>query len=153
MGKLTANSTAKLMVLAFDPGETTGVALLYEGQVVCNVFGLWAWVPFYLQDRIRPTVVVVEDFRLRRHAALSLVGSDFPTCQVIGVIKYLAQRAKVPVVMQSPSILAGTKDRVVGPEEHRSHKNREHVLAALSHGLYYLETQGALEPYKRWLKD
>ena len=152
MGELTTDTAAELRVLAFDPGETTGVAIFHKGQVTCNVFGLWAWVPIYL-NKVRPTVVVVEDFRLRRHAAMSLVGSDFPTCQVIGVIKYVAWLAKVPVVMQSSSILAGMKDRVVLPEEHRSHKNREHVLAALSHGLYYLESQDALEPYKRWLQD
>ena len=152
MGKSTTNPTAELRVLAFDPGETTGMACFYKGQVFCNVFGLWAWVPLYM-NKVRPTVVVIEDFRLRLHAARSLVGSDFPTCQVIGVIKYLAERAKVPVVMQSPSILAGMKDRVVVPEDSKHLITGEHMLDALKHGLYYLESQEALEPYERWLQD
>ena len=151
MGKPTADSATELVVMALDPGETTGIAIFHKGQVTCNVFGLWAWVPFYM--RVRPTVVVVEDFRLRRHAALSLVGSDFPTCQVIGVIKYLAEQAKVPIVMQSPSILAGMKDRVVVPEDSKLLITGEHMLDALRHGLYYLESQDALELYERWLQD
>lgn len=142
----------QLRVLAFDPGETTGVAYLREGQVFCSTFALWTKVAYYM-TRGHPTVVVVEDFRLRLHAALSLVGSDFPTCQVIGVIKYLAEQIKLLVVMQSPSILAGMSGRVIIPKDYEPRITGEHKLDALKHGLYYLESQGALVQFERWLQD
>ena len=136
----------KPRVLSIDPGETTGIAFFHNGKVLANTFEGWSKVDHYIR-KLQPTVIVVENFRLRRHAALSLVGSTFPVCQALGVVKYLAQYHSIPLVVQSPAVMTAMH-RVVRPRG-----SSEHTLDALKHGLAYLEGQGLLGPYERFLED
>ena len=133
-------------VLVLDPGESTGMVFLYNGKVHGDTFEMWSKVDYYIR-KLRPTVIVIENFRLRRHAALSLVGSDFPAIQVLGVIKFLAQYYGVPFVLQSPAVMSAM-DRAVRPRG-----ANEHIFDALKHGLVYLEGQGLLESYQHLLED
>ncbi len=43
-------------------------------------------------------LVVYEEWRLYASAASTMTGSDFPEAQLIGVLRYLAEEAKVPIV-------------------------------------------------------
>lgn len=103
-----------------------------------------------LQGRV--DLVVVEDFRLQPDKAMAQVGSDMPTAQLIGVIKYLVgglANAKsrwpsqpVELILQQPTI----KNPTDSIRRAKSHEFRakldgvtgDHATDAELHGLYHL---------------
>lgn len=48
--------------------------------------------------------IVLEDWRLYADKANTMIGSDMPTCQLIGVIKYLAKQRGIPILMQGAGL-------------------------------------------------
>lgn len=128
-----------MIVLAFDPGQTTGYAVLStDGEYqVLGSFAEWYLVDA-LMGSYEPDVVVIEQFRLYPYAARSKVWSDFPTVEVIGVIKYLAERHSIPFVMQSAADV-----KVINLVYTKQKKGDRHAYSALRHALLYLRRQGA----------
>lgn len=67
--------------------EVSPNGLIYELEQVIDQLGL----------------IVLEKFQLFGWQAQQQAGSDMKTAQLIGVIKYLASRSQVPLVLQTPS--------------------------------------------------
>lgn len=93
-------------------------------------------------------VIALEDWRLYPDKANTMIGSDMPTCQLIGVIKYLAEENGIPVLMQG----AGIKEPTRGVLRHRDvtllSKQMglsDHVQDAELHGYHFM-----LNGYKRF---
>ena len=131
-----------MRLLTFDPGETTGWCFLADGDIVGGSFPEWRDVHSLVVEH-EPEMVVYESFHLRQNAAYRLIGSSFPTCQVIGVIKYVALEAGLPIDSQPPAMRTGiVLVRVPG--------FNEHARDALRHGIRYLSRQGQEAPYARF---
>ena len=89
-----------MKVLAFDPGETTGWAVLSPGNLEAGEFPAWQEVRNIIKH-YSPQMIVIEEFRLRPSAALALTWTTFPTIEVIGVIKFLAESFNIPCKTQT----------------------------------------------------
>lgn len=128
-----------MIVLAFDPGVTTGYAVLStDGEMqVLGSFNGWELVEALI-GAYAPDVVVVEKFVLYPYAAKSQAWSSFPTIEVIGVIKYLADKGSILVVEQSAADI-----KVVSLVYTKQKKGDRHAYSALRHALLYLRKQGA----------
>jgi len=128
-----------MIVLAFDPGETTGYAVLSSDRetFVMGSFEGWSLVRALMGSYL-PDVVVVEQYKLYPYAARSQVWSSFPTVEVIGVIKYLAERHSIPVVEQSAA-----DAKFVNVKRTKEKKGDRHAYSALRHALLHLRRQGA----------
>uniref|UniRef100_A0A6M3J3J4 Holliday junction resolvase RuvC n=1 Tax=viral metagenome TaxID=1070528 RepID=A0A6M3J3J4_9ZZZZ len=94
-----------MKILAIDPGQTTGVLLMdtHTGSTLGAELRLWERLDALIQ-RTKPDVIVYEAFRLYPHLAKAQIGKSFPTVQVIGVIKYLANQACIPTVEQTAAM-------------------------------------------------
>lgn len=163
------------VVIGFDPGGTTGwCAMEYHpgdpsqhptilGAGQCDT---WKMVPFLFgiyaglgqptaPPNAKELVCVTEDFRLYKKEGPSLVGDQFIAPQVIGVIRFIAEQVKVPIVLRPASNKSFfdvaevyedghtdprrllTLDYI--PEEFRRHPHKwRHVLDAINHTLHYL---------------
>jgi len=150
-------------LLAVDPGEVhVGVAVFVEtsdgwrcaATVELNPFG---WVRLYdaiLASALRPHYLVIEDFRLYGHLAMTQVGSSMATSQLIGWTNYatllfndpLAEDQQTAVVLQGAQIKKPTQAVL------RAHRIRStakaaraggHAFDAELHGWFYI--LGALE--------
>jgi len=131
-----------MRVLAFDPGKTTGWALVdgthYEGGELLSWYGADRLI-----IKLHPDVVVVESFRLFPHMAKTLIGSTFPTVEVIGTLKYMTEHHMgCPLVLQEPS--EAKQIRRLPPKERLpiGHKLSPHEKSALQHAILYLKRQG-----------
>ena len=97
-----------MIVLALDPGHTTGWAAFEKGEgfnhklidrgTVKDWHGLEE-----LYERINPDIVVYEIFRLYGHKANYKAWDSFLEVEVIGVIRYLAEKFNKPIHGQTPS--------------------------------------------------
>lgn len=132
-----------MIVIGFDPGETTGVCVLQQQDgdakpvQYANVkfLDLMPW----LDQWPTPELIIVEDFQLLPHKAQKLAGSRFETIQAIGIIKAYAHRAGAPVHMQSPQIksIAENWTQVPAPKNHAE----GHWVDGFNHAMYYLISQ------------
>lgn len=86
------------MVLGIDPGYTTGTCLLGlhgNGEIEVLEAHKYEWSKRFeiipLVERLTATgtrvTIVVESFRLYPHKAQQLVGDDFPSVRVIGMVE------------------------------------------------------------------
>ena len=131
-----------MRLLVFDPGETTGWSFLADGKIIGGSFPLWEEVPELIVKH-HPTVVLFEAFNLRANAAQRLIGSAFPTIQVIGVIKYLTHEFGATLRYQSPSMRMGIYlRRLPGMDKH--------ARDAAKHGVRYLVKMGLSGPYEHY---
>jgi hypothetical protein len=129
-----------VIVIGFDPGETTGVCVLKQKdgdaqpQQYANIkfLELMDW----LDQWPHPDLVVIEDFQLLPHKAQKLAGSRFETIQAIGIIKAYAHRAKARVIIQSPTVkgIAERWTQVPAPKNHAE----GHWVDGFNHAMYYL---------------
>jgi len=146
-----------LKILVFDPGESTGWVFWEEGVVVSG--GTCGKNHREVADKIltlKPDIVVFERFNLYPGRAQSLSWNTFYPCEVIGVIRYIAESANMEIVEQAPSVKKYSglvkkneswlwndlKARMQG-------KVTEHTWDALQHLQYYLRNGGkayGLEP-------
>ncbi|BCV23311.1 hypothetical protein [Gelria sp. Kuro-4] len=94
------------MLLAFDPGKTTGFAWFDEdrfkvsgaGQVVMDV------VPKLLKTFPRPKTILLEAFRVYPWKSAGLVWDNLPAPQVIGMIRSWADECNVPIIELPASV-------------------------------------------------
>lgn len=122
-----------MKVLAFDPGGTTGAALLRSDEVrgviaILRVdeFPDWRNLDREMQIASGADFVVYERL-LARHPSFNPIGLE-----VTGVIKYLADRLGFPLVMQSPSMMTPSFRRF--PEINETFKS-QHIRDAVAHGI------------------
>jgi len=116
-----------MIVVGVDPGRVTGLCAFEDGEFREGVEAKSYDEVVSFIHRLDPDVVVIEDFRVRRGQP-----SDYhPSIRMIGVVDFLCQRRRTPMVVQSPSILRMTLgDQIV------LHRSR-HVRAAAAHVSYY----------------
>lgn len=145
------------LILAFDPGESTGLAAVDSGNwpprvlqtaTVRELGELVEWwkywiLPYHeLRNGLEMGALVYESWRLRPGTAKQKVGSEFPEIQVIGAIKLLAYQAGLwdKLVKQEPYSQAGTMFDATLRQYGKSLKLKTpHEKSALCHALYYLK--------------
>jgi hypothetical protein len=143
-----------MIILALDPGATTGYCLVDDstgfgvvsvgeipwdsrlGLLTALIGGTSAH-----NGLLQPQAVVVEAFRLRPGRAMEQVGSIFPSVRIIGIIEALLyqrpDRSKVPLVFQEPGIMARVE---VLPEHADLFVGMPHAKDAYKHARYYTLT-------------
>lgn len=88
------------MIIAIDPGQTTGIAVATNYQSDTN-FTLascgeidWSkrfwFYPFFQKNHLSIQAIIIEDFKLFKHKMADQVNSRFPSSQVIGIIEAYA---------------------------------------------------------------
>ncbi len=160
-----------MRLLAIDPGAVHNGLAYFELYPQEHKLTRW-WTrdlsPEALTDFLEQTVtqfdvVVVEEFRLYPELAREQGYSDFPTVEMIGVIKYLCKRANVKVVMQGASIKRKSRrigERTGFPGKVRSlgaGRNRytgwdyqapsQHERDATAHGAWHVFTNESSPAY------
>lgn len=109
-----------MKILGIDPGEHTGVVLMDTDQP--NALKATLVVTWHGLDDIihthHPDIIVMESFRLYPHMAQTMIANDFPSSQVIGVVKYLAEKVNIPVAMQPASMAKYVKPKRMFPSPH-----------------------------------
>lgn len=136
-----------MLLAGIDPGGTTGLCLVeWDGgrdyRVIQSLEYPWT-ARFAIPDWVvasKPDVVVMEAFHLYAHEAQNQIGSDFPSCQVIGAVEYLLYEYKMlgRLVYQPAFNTKGVKipkdhEAVIGGSEHRKD--------AYKHLRYYIGSQ------------
>lgn len=131
-------------VLCLDPGETTGWALFYHGDL--SQHGQWRTLaPSTLAndiaavDAARPLdLIVYEEYRVRGNKFKEHVGSEVVTIQHIGAIKVVSSELTIPIVKQTAGMAKGfaTDAKLRRWELYQS--NKRHANDAIRHGCYYL---------------
>jgi hypothetical protein len=134
-----------MRILAFDPGDHTGWVYydgdltshncIYGGTVVYNFSEIAAIIKGF-----QPNIIVYETFKLYAKAAPKLAGDQFYTCQVIGVIKYLAELEDRKYVNQDASCkqFSGTSADLIRNCSKSIAGWTNHTTDALYHVFYYL---------------
>jgi hypothetical protein len=139
-----------LNVLAFDPGETTGYALVngVTGQIELGEINLWHGAEELL-DKYKPELVAIEAFKLYPFLAASQSWRDFPSAQVIGVLRNECEQRHIEYVMQMASEIKGFTFKAKG----RRVCVTKHTLDALRHALLLMKRRkidgcfaGCLQP-------
>jgi len=133
-----------LMLLAFDPGQTTGWACFCRGELVAvgqtsKIDAVEKALP-QLEDvfeRIHPTLVIIEDYRVYAHKAKAHSWNSLHTPKLIGAIQALCSLRKIPVVMQMASSKQFVTDEKL-KAWNMHNKGMRHALDAIRHGCYYL---------------
>ena len=116
-----------MKVLAFDPGETVGVALYDDGAVTGGTVKTYSEIAELITAH-RPSTVIIENFFVRRGKP-----SNYSSAiKQIGVIEYVCEQQKLQCILQSPTIL-----QVMMKHVHDEVKI-SHIRSAVSHLLYFL---------------
>lgn len=129
-----------MIIVAFDPGETTGVCIFEQGDGNATPIKYnqikFSGLLDYLEDGPAPDLIVIEDFQLLPHKAMAQIGSKFETIQAIGMCKSYAHRHRAKVVEQSPRIKK-IAEKWTGVNPPSNHKEG-HWIDAYNHGMYYM---------------
>ena len=92
--------------ISIDPGQNCGYSTwkgrdrLDQGEL-----GITDFLTM-LEDMVgrgELDLIIYEGYALRRSSAKAMIGNEFETPQVIGVIKWIAYKAGIPTVKQSPA--------------------------------------------------
>lgn len=157
----------KLRILVIDPGETCGYAVfqlerveLPEEQTTENLTLLETWegqgasipefvIPFLkVLRRVKPSLVLIEDYRVFLSHARRHIGEPLRTPELIGAIIGVCSLT-VPV-MRTARIIAGKKGK--WPEARMKAKFPQakdvtgHARDAVKLGLAFLESKGLWLP-------
>jgi len=101
------------VLLAIDPGETTGYSIFKDGELFRH--GVIPWrIPVYGYNYLldimvanQPEVVVCEDYRLYANRINAQLGSQIPTIKIIGAIEMLCGTNKIPLFKMMASQAKG----------------------------------------------
>jgi hypothetical protein len=138
-----------MIILAFDPGETTGWCRVDTAMhtVTGGSFPLWEGIGlYYAAGGYWKTIdaIVVERFLLYPWAAKRLRWDKLKPVEVIGVIKFMAQKRSIPVTMQN----AADAKRIKLAKKPEGFDR--HALDAFRHALAFLKREGLLAD---WLQE
>lgn len=90
--------------ISIDPGQTIGYSV-WNGteRVEQGELGIAEFL-HKLEEKVGELdLIIYESYALRRSSAKAMIGNEFETPQVIGVIKWIAYKAGIPTVKQSPA--------------------------------------------------
>lgn len=142
--------------LALDPGEKhTGWALFEDDADDWNLVASGEWGPneaireieewVFPRDRTTGEItkpdldyVVIEEFRLYPWKSQEQGFSEMLTCQMIGVIKYICNKAKMPFKEQGASIKKPTRAICKAKGVRRLTGTGNHAADAQLHGWYHI---------------
>lgn len=131
-------------LIAFDPGETTGVAVFKEG-VLKEQFQLKTWPLVeavnsftHIIDVHKPTRCVYESYQVYEWKADDHSWSQIPTIQVIGCLQTLLIQRKIPFWTQTAQVAKQfvTDQRL--EDWGMWFKGIRHARDAIRHGCYFL---------------
>jgi len=127
-------------LLALDPGETTGWCLFETLQLKeTGQFTVNTPLDFdRLIGKYEPQVIVAENYRVYASQAKRHVGSEVPTVQYLGVIKFVAEQRGIPLHLQMAFAAKGfmTDSRLRALRVLQT--NRRHSNDAIRHAMYWL---------------
>ena len=128
-------------LLVFDPGETIGWSFFQDGYP--KLAGQISWKDNGLAveklfDRFDPTEVLHEEFKLYPWARKEQTWSEFPTVQIIGVIRFLCRKREILCHSQG----ANDGKAFVTDAKLRQwqfyQSDKKHANDALRHGCHFL---------------
>lgn len=128
------------ILISFDPGETTGfVVSRYIGG---KSFGILVYGSFQLADspstllslfaRFLPDFVIYERFMLYPNKAKALAYNEFPSCEVIGQIKFMLHNYGIDSNYVAVYNAADRLNTSLA-DEHKYYTLPEHVIDAYLH--------------------
>lgn len=131
-------------ILCLDPGETTGWALFFTGNLLACGQEATGRNPALMAEFIKEMdcqygipLIVYEEYRVRGNKFKEHVGSEVVTIQHIGAIKVAAEMLDIPLVKQSAGMAKGfatdNKLRRWGLYQ----TNQRHANDAIRHGVYW----------------
>lgn len=143
----------KFRVLVFDPGENTGwtnisIIVTNDKPLTYEFEGLTGGTSVRSHQKIGelfdiffPDIVVFETFNMYPGMAKELSWNSFYPCEVIGVIKYLAEKKKIKIYGQSPSIkrYSGGIDGIWTTLRKTNENVTEHTKDSYLHLKYFLK--------------
>lgn len=127
-----------MRILSFDPGETTGWCYQNPDEILGfgQASGLAEVIDVCEQHKGKVDHVVIEDYVVLGHKAMSHSGSRVPAIQVIGYLKAWAIQQKLKVTLYNARIKPiqqkQTQMKPIG-----AHKDN-HWVDAYNHGRWYL---------------
>ena len=125
-----------MIILALDPGHTTGWAILTEEEVIATgLFPDYTGVNELIKKHV-PDVAVIEDFILYPWKSRALIWNQLWTVQVLGVMKYLLDEVSIPYELQNAVLVKQLSKRLIGKY------SSQHERDAVTHGIVYLQRQG-----------
>jgi len=135
-----------MIILALDPGETTGYVIVQAAKANgtepdidiedTGVLSLWRGVDHLIEEH-EPQLIIAEQYRLLPSKAKSQSYSIIVSSRVLGVIQYLAEERKIPLILQSPPVARFHRL----PKEIFRRTRGEHIRDAMLHIWAYLKTQ------------
>ena len=101
------------VLLAIDPGETTGYSIFKDGELFKHGVIIWK-IPSlgyeifvnHLKEDF-PNAVVCEDYRLYANRVNAQLGSQIPTIKIIGAIEMLCSTNRIPLFKMMASQAKG----------------------------------------------
>lgn len=140
--------TPPKVLLCLDPGHTTGFCVFRRGILTSagqlrtvNQDDSINWdVVRQLMDNIKPTHVVMEDYRVYSHKLERHSFSRVPTLRLIGAIDYLCWERSVPtyyqMATQAKGFITDEKLKRWGLYD----QGQRHSRDSMRHGLYFMIT-------------
>lgn len=145
------------MILAVDPGDTTGIAwwrdngdFLGKAQIPLEELPqTWGALEAEFDEPIR--VAIVEDFILFGKRAQSQTGSRMKASQGIGMIKAMCSQGNRKCVVQraDKKIIALKWSQIKMPSDHA----KTHEWDAYLHGYFYLVSEGLIKTPLELMKE
>jgi len=135
-------------LLTFDPGETTGycffkvdgdsVDMVEHGQLPTNPVEKGAELIIQLIERLQPTIVVYEEYKVYDWKSASHSWSNLHTPQLIGCIKFMCSQKKIPIFhhMAQQAKIFCTDEKLVSWGFYI--KGQKHARDSIRHALLYL---------------
>lgn len=136
------------ILLALDPGETTGVACFTtdpSAAVLSSALQVKTW-PLEvgvesitrLLKELQPTTVVFESYQVYEWKSKDHVWSQVPTVQVIGMIKTLCIQQNIPYYTQTAQVAKAFCDDKKLEQWGYWLQGLRHARDAIRHGCYFL---------------
>ncbi len=133
------------MILAVDPGDTSGFALFAaDGSLINKWQSNFDNSLEFLSPLTNLKTVVVEDYRLRAGKQTQQTGSRFQAVQMIGALKYHAKLHGM--AFELASVQAKTLGAMFSGVKPPSNHKESHEVDAYNIGIYWLVDNKIIEP-------
>ena len=141
--------------ISIDPGETTGWSYWSHNKRMDAGQSTFEEFCEELEESIEQdgiTLIVYEDYKLRASSAKAMIGNGFPAVQVIGVVKWLANKYDVELVVQTPAqkeFFTDERLKLLGLYD----RGQQHARDSVRHALYYQFFTGKTRDLKELTRD
>jgi hypothetical protein len=131
MGKMK-----ELHVMSVDPADKHVGMCAWIGGAIVEAKTITPIEMCAIVENVQFDMLVIEEFRLYPWMAKNLGFNDMKTSQMIGAMKYLAQRNGTPVTMQGASIKKPAFE-LMKHNEFELPKGTQHMKDAAAHGYWW----------------